>query len=153
MGAREVVVVVSEFDMNDKRLWYYRCKITRVIDGDTVEAQVDCGFGNKRTERLRLAGVDAPELRPRRGTPEEREEERQEAAKAKDRVTDLLHDRECVIRTFKTGSFGRWIATIFFPEDVITQLAKVASGEPSKSINDLLLAEGLAQPYPARHGS
>jgi micrococcal nuclease len=141
---------VADFEMSDKRLWHYRCKITRVIDGDTVEAEVDCGFGNTRTERLRLAGVDAPELRPRRGTPEEREEERQLAGVAKERVVDLLEGRECIIRTFKTGSFGRWIATIFFPEDVITKLARAGTDKPPKSINDLLLEEGLAQPYPRK---
>jgi micrococcal nuclease len=138
------------FDVTDSRLWYYRAKIVRVVDGDTVDAEVDAGFGSYRVERLRLAGVDAPELKPRRGTPEEREEERLLAHKAKERVTNLMLGKECVIRTFKTGSFGRWIAQIFFPEDVIMRLARTTTGEPPKSINDLLLEEGLAQPYPAR---
>lgn len=141
------------FTVNDKRLWFYRCKITKVIDGDTVEARLDQGFGNYRTERLRLAGVDAPELRPRRGTPEEREKERQLAQKAKDRVSTLMLGQECVVRTFKTGSFGRWLATIYFPEDVITRLTRlgrVGAGKPPQSINDLLLEERLAKPYPAR---
>ena len=140
-----------EFETNDKRLWFYRAKITRVIDGDTVEAICDAGFGSYRVERLRLAGVDAPELRPRRGTPEEREEERLLAVKAKDRVIGLIEGRECVIRTFKTGSFGRWIAQVFLPDDLITKLGRAAGGgSPPKSINDLLLEEGLAKPYPAR---
>ncbi len=139
-----------KFSLNDKRLWYFRVVITRVIDGDTIECVADGGFGNHRIERLRLAGVDAPELRPRRGTPEEREAERQLAGQAKDRVTGLLLGRECVVRTFKTGSFNRWIATIFFPEDVIAKLKRGGTGKPTKSINDLLLEEGLAQPYPRK---
>lgn len=130
---------MTQFSINDKRLWHYRARVTRVIDGDTVECVVDVGFGSYRTERLRLAGVDAPELRPRRGSPEEREEERQLAHKAKARVVELLEGRECLVRIYKTGSFGRWIAQIYHdPFD------------NTKTINDLLLQEGLAKPYPAR---
>lgn len=141
---------MADFTVNDGRLWYFRCKVTRVIDGDTIQVEIDLGFGNHRVERLRLAGVDAPELRPRRGTPEEREAERQLAGQAKDRVTGLLLGKECVARTFKTGSFNRWIATVFFPEDVVSRLARTGTGKPTKSINDLLLEEGLAQPYPRK---
>jgi len=130
---------VIEFGVNDKRLWFYRAKITRVIDGDTVEAVCDLGFGSYRVERLRLAGVDAPELRPRRGTPEEREAERLLAHKAKERVAELLEGREVVIRTYKTGSFARWIAQVYHDP-----------ADRTKTVNDLLLEEGLAKPYPAR---
>ena len=42
-------------------MYEYRCKILRVIDGDTVDVDIDLGFGvwmNK--ERIRLYGIDTP---------------------------------------------------------------------------------------------
>ena len=41
----------------------YRCKITRVIDGDTVDASIDLGFSIMYLDRIRLMGLDTPESR------------------------------------------------------------------------------------------
>jgi endonuclease YncB( thermonuclease family) len=124
------------FDLNDTRLWHYRAFIARVIDGDTVVAIIDKGFTNLKMERLRLAGVDAPELRPRKGTDEERIEEKARAKVATERVRELIEGKEVVIQTKKTGKFGRWLADIYLP------------GEPGRTVNQLLLEEGLATEYP-----
>ncbi len=43
----------------------YPCCIVRVIDGDTIDVDVDHGFGVFTRQRIRLAGVDCPEI----GTP------------------------------------------------------------------------------------
>ena len=43
-------------------MYEYRCEITRVVDGDTVDINIDLGFGVwLNDERVRLAGVDTPE--------------------------------------------------------------------------------------------
>ena len=45
-------------------MYEYRCEITRVVDGDTVDINIDLGFGVwLNDERVRLAGVDTPESR------------------------------------------------------------------------------------------
>jgi micrococcal nuclease len=44
-------------------LWTYRAVVLRVVDGDTFDARIDLGFHTFREERLRLVGVDAPEMR------------------------------------------------------------------------------------------
>lgn len=44
-------------------MYEYRATITRVIDGDTVEADVDLGFHTYRSERFRLYGINAPETK------------------------------------------------------------------------------------------
>lgn len=49
--------------MTDPGLWRYRARGARVIDGDTVEVEVDCGFSVRVEAAVRLLGVDAPELR------------------------------------------------------------------------------------------
>lgn len=42
----------------------YNCIITRVVDGDTVDVDIDLGFGvTLRQQRIRLYGIDAPESR------------------------------------------------------------------------------------------
>ena len=44
-------------------MYEYGCKITRVVDGDTVDADIDLGFSIKFQSRIRLYGIDTPESR------------------------------------------------------------------------------------------
>ena len=47
-------------------MYEYRCNIVKIIDGDTVDVDIDLGFGVWMTnERVRLYGVDTPESRTR----------------------------------------------------------------------------------------
>ena len=47
-------------------MYEYRCKIVRVVDGDTVDVDIDLGFGVwLHKERVRLHGIDTPESRTR----------------------------------------------------------------------------------------
>ena len=47
-------------------MYEYRCKVVRVVDGDTVDVDIDLGFGVwLRKERIRLLGIDTPESRTR----------------------------------------------------------------------------------------
>ncbi|HEV2125272.1 MAG TPA: thermonuclease family protein [Chloroflexota bacterium] len=94
-----------------EQLWTYRCTVERVIDGDTSDVYVDAGFRNYRSERLRLLGVNTPELRSR--DPEDRV--RAQAAKAF--VEQWLQEHRehgpaewpFVIRTQKSDAFGRFL--------------------------------------------
>lgn len=43
-------------------MWEYRARLVRVVDGDTIVALMDTGFGGRQEEHLRLEGVSAPEL-------------------------------------------------------------------------------------------
>ena len=45
-------------------MFEYKCKITNVVDGDTVDVDIDLGFGVwLRDQRIRLYGIDTPESR------------------------------------------------------------------------------------------
>lgn len=44
---------------------YYVKKVTRVVDGDTIDVEIDLGFDISFSSRVRLAGIDAPESRTR----------------------------------------------------------------------------------------
>lgn len=47
-------------------MYEYQCRILRVIDGDTVDIDIDLGFGVwMHRERVRLYGIDTPESRTR----------------------------------------------------------------------------------------
>lgn len=93
----------------DDRLWHYRAKITRVIDGDTVEAEIDVGFRIVMTQRLRLLGINAPEKqRPTRT----------EGDIATDALKELLQAATdnrgyVLIRTEQDDAFGRYLAIIY----------------------------------------
>ena len=44
----------------------YKCTMLRVVDGDTVDVDIDLGFGVwMRKQRIRLYGIDTPESRTR----------------------------------------------------------------------------------------
>lgn len=118
---------------------------TRVIDGDTIDVDIrkkyDLGFKmtveGQTSQRLRLYGVDTPELRPRRGTEEERVAEKVAARKAKDHVVEMIEGKKVRIQTYKADNFGRYLADVWFelPE----------GGEVH--LNQDLLDRGLAEVY------
>lgn len=48
-------------------LYRYKAKVVEVIDGDTLELLIDLGLGVHGKERVRLFGIDAPEMRFQKG--------------------------------------------------------------------------------------
>jgi micrococcal nuclease len=45
-------------------MYEYKCKVLKVVDGDTVDVDIDLGFGVwLRKERVRIMGIDTPESR------------------------------------------------------------------------------------------
>ena len=46
-------------------MYEYSCKVTRVVDGDTCDCIIDCGFSILHKCRVRLYGIDTPESRTR----------------------------------------------------------------------------------------
>lgn len=84
-------------------LYHYRAELVRVIDGDTIDVDIDLGFDRMRTrKRLRLLGVDAPE-RGQAGYLE-----------AKLFTEALLASATLiVVNTVSKDSFGRWLANVW----------------------------------------
>tara|TARA_R110002072_G_scaffold211851_2_gene369403 strand:- start:1908 stop:2339 length:432 start_codon:yes stop_codon:yes gene_type:complete len=46
-------------------MYEYNCKVTRVVDGDTIDVVLDLGFSILHKCRVRLYGIDTPESRTR----------------------------------------------------------------------------------------
>ena len=83
----------------------YKCVIARIVDGDTVDVDIDLGFGIwLRKERVRVAGIDTPEKR----TKDKIEKQFGLAATAKAH-TLIPEGTNCIIRTRrdKAGKYGR----------------------------------------------
>lgn len=118
-------------------MYQYKAKLIRVVDGDTVDALIDCGFSTFKKERIRLYGIDAPESRTR----DKEEKERGLAAKA--RLIELIKDGkdEFIVETSidKKGKYGRLLGTLY-PLSHSDMLM-------SESYNDMLISEGHAVEY------
>ena len=47
-------------------MYEYKCNIVKIVDGDTVDVDIDLGFGVwLKDERVRIMGIDTPESRTR----------------------------------------------------------------------------------------
>lgn len=117
--------------MNDKLYWY-RGYVLRVVDGDTVDVEFDLGMNTFVRERVRLAGLDTPEIF---GMKKESEEFKR-GMEAKAFVEERLMGKAVWIHTYKdrTGKYGRYLADLYFQD---------ADGK-HVSIGQLLLEDGLA---------
>ena len=86
-------------------MYEYSCKIVRVVDGDTVDVDIDLGFGMwMHKERIRLYGIDTPESRTRDLV------EKKFGYLAKDMVESFLpvgSIQTLVTVQDKSGKFGR----------------------------------------------
>lgn len=99
-------------------MYEYKATVDRVVDGDTVDFIVDLGFSVQMKIRGRLAGVDTPE----RGHPNFLTA----TAKCRDLLNQSIdsfpYEGKVIIRTDKTGKYGRWIVHI---QGVTDELAKI----------------------------
>ena len=86
-------------------------KVTKVIDGDTIDVVIDLGFDIMYKSRVRLFGIDTPEGRTRDLV------EKKYGLMSKDYLKEALKNAEkIVIKTHKgeeTGKFGRILGEIF----------------------------------------
>jgi len=114
-------------------MYTYKAKLIRVVDGDTIDAEIDLGFGVFMRQRVRLYGINTPESR----TKDLQEKELGLAAKA--RLSEVL-SKDFIIETIlnKRGKFGRVLGVIH---------AYHADAEDTFNVNDLLVEEGHAKPY------
>lgn len=108
-------------------MFTYNAIVIDVYDGDTITVVADLGFHTKQTLKIRLYGIDTPELRG---------ETRDQGLAAKQRLSELILGKQIVLKTYKDRQekFGRWLGDIYLPDS-------------TSSINTILLNEGLARPY------
>ncbi len=117
-------------------MYEYFAELRRVVDGDTVDVTIDCGFKMHIKERVRLKGINTPECRTRDL------EEKARGLAAKARLIDILAswDNKMIIRTSidKKGKFGRLLGELIHPD---------GQGSRDDNANKMLLEEGHAVEY------
>tara|TARA_Y100000992_G_scaffold154115_1_gene102860 strand:+ start:153 stop:560 length:408 start_codon:yes stop_codon:yes gene_type:complete len=91
-------------------MFEYSCKLVKVIDGDTIDIDIDLGFGVwLRNQRIRMYGIDTPESRTRDL------DEKKYGLAAKAFLTEMLDDSHLILKTHKDerGKFGRILGEIW----------------------------------------
>ena len=109
---------------------YFIKKVLKVVDGDTIDVEIDLGFDLTKKERVRLGGIDTPESRTRDL------EEKKMGLEAKERLKMLLKvSDKLTVTTSKDGKFGRMIGTLYM------------NPSAGMSINQMLIDDGYAWAY------
>ena len=120
-------------------MYEYKCKLVKIVDGDTVDVDIDLGFGVwMKDERVRIMGIDTPESRTRDKV------EKQFGLAAKKRLKELL-GKTAVLKTQVNrdgedmrGKFGR----------VLGDFNVYDSNKDSwRPVTDILVEEGHAVAY------
>lgn len=106
-------------------------RIVKVVDGDTLDVELDLGFNIFTIQRIRLAGIDAPETRTKDL------QEKESGLKAKNFVVNFFEDCETngyqiYVKTTLDDKYGR-------------MLGRITAN--NKSLNDLLISNKLAFKY------
>lgn len=114
-------------------MYEYRVrKVTGVVDGDTIDVELDLGFNISYSQRVRLAGIDTPESRTTN------KKEKALGLESKQRLKDVLSKAQIiVIRTELPDSsekYGRILGWLFIDG-------------AEKSVNEALVADGYAWGY------
>jgi micrococcal nuclease len=112
------------------KMYQYKIKkIKRIIDGDTVDVEIDLGFGITLSQRVRLKGIDAAETRTKDLT------EKAEGLAAKEWLEkELSKPGEWIIETTKDDKYGRILGTLYLVGEPVT-------------VNERMVNDGIAKPY------
>lgn len=114
-------------------MYEYRVKaVTNIVDGDTIDVDIDLGFNVSYSQRVRLAGIDTPESRTKDL------EEKALGLEVKQKIKkDIAAAKSVVIRTEKPDSsekYGRILGWIYLDGSTV-------------SLNESLIEEGYAWAY------
>ena len=110
-------------------MYRYKVKVTRVVDGDTVDVDIDLGFGmTYKKQRVRMMGIDTPESRTRDL------EEKFYGKASKANLIRILDGKDIELVSHDKGKFGRILGELFI-------------GGASYSVNQQQIDEHHAVPY------
>ena len=118
-------------------MYNYNATCVKVVDGDTIDANIDLGFGVKIKKRIRLAGINAPESRTRNLV------EKKLGLAAKERLKEMMEGAaNCFeLESQELGKYGRVLGRLHINKlagkDTLTQVC----------VNDCLVKEGHAVEY------
>lgn len=122
-------------------VYYYKAKVNRVVDGDTLDLSIDLGFDLALNVRARLQGINAPEIsRPKN------KDELQRGLATKARVQKWIDENSkdgyVIVKShngkqLKQEKYGRWLVEVY----------SFNYQEGQKPLNDILLEENMATSF------
>jgi len=144
-------------------MYEYKCEVTRIVDGDTIDVILDLGFSILHKARVRLYAIDTPESRTRN------KDEKARGLMAKNFIVQNVNAAEqCVIQTHlkdSKGKFGRVLGTLVTDELNVNEalvenhLAVAYHGQNKQTIEEahlknrtLLIEQGKFSPLDPKTG-
>ncbi|WP_339734442.1 thermonuclease family protein [uncultured Sunxiuqinia sp.] len=130
-------------------MYQYQAEIQRIVDGDTYDIDIDLGLSVwVRNERVRLYGVDTPEVY---GVKRDSEEYLLGVA-ASGFVKSLVKKGTlAIVETIKDskGKYGRYLVVLYVrvPGELLAGHDNIRAIADFYCLNDLLVAKGMAVPY------
>jgi len=121
-------------------MYEYKARVLRVVDGDTVDLDIDLGCSVHVHERCRLYGINAPETH---GVKKDSDEYRK-GMEATEFLRNMIEGKEILIRTHKDkrGKYGRYLVEIF-----AYAVTDDGFGPIFPSVNAEMVEAGHAAPY------
>jgi micrococcal nuclease len=113
--------------------WVFPARLIKIVDADTQDYLIDQAMHSQRIERVRLLGVNAPEVR---GVSKVAGDAATEYVRQWMNAADATVGWSLIVQTHKSDDFGRYLALVFRLSD-------------SACLNDNLLTSGHAVVYPA----
>jgi len=115
-------------------MYEYKVKVVHIVDGDTIDVDIDLGFKTILTKRrIRLYGIDTPESRTRN-----KEEKRRGLISKNYLLLKCPIGGYITLKSHGVGKFGRILGELFEYNNI---------DSPRRSINQELCDEGYAVPY------
>ncbi len=128
-----------------QRLYTYAAEVIKIVDADTFDLEIDVGFKTKQEHRVRLRGINAPEVGTSPGRKAKRFVERElgKCVVEKPLFKGARANRPLVVvKTYKLGAYGRYTVDIYYlPGETAPE--KIA--ENGKLLNQVLVDKGLAR--------
>jgi micrococcal nuclease len=115
-------------------MYEYKVKVVHVVDGDTIDVDIDLGFKTVLTKRrIRLYGIDTPESRTRN-----KEEKQRGLISKKYILLKCPIGGYIILKSHGVGKYGRILGELFEYNNM---------DSPLRSINQEMCDEGYAVPY------
>jgi len=114
-------------------MYRYKVYVTKIVDGDTVDVDIDLGFGMiYKKQRVRMMGIDTPESRTRDL------EEKFYGKASKANLKKILNGKDVELVSHDKGKFGRILGDF-----------QVYYAEQDRwcMVTEIMFAEGHGVPY------
>lgn len=114
-----------------QNMYTYKADVLSVVDGDTLKCNIDVGFNIRLRCKVRLRGIDAPELSGVRGE-----------ASRKYVQEQIKGSKFIIVKSYGMDMYGRYLVDVFYKSNCIDVFEMAGSG---LYLNQELVDNGMAE--------